>query len=77
MSRQVLTESGLDPLAVIRGRPIEVLIREDVKMSTAWIAVETFGELGFEARLVTDADFHSSADIGTHTWSRPFRFVNP
>ena len=76
MSRQVLTESGLDPLAVIRGRPIEVLIREDVKMSTAWIAVETFGELGFEARLVTDADFHSSADRivfigGNALWHEP------
>lgn len=76
MSRQALTESGLDPLAVIRGRPIEVLIREDVKMSTAWIAVETFGELGFEARLVTDADFDSSADRivfigGNALWHEP------
>ena len=76
MSRQLVTESGLDPLAALRGRPIEILIREDVKMSTAWIAVETFGELGFEARLVTDSDFDASADRivfigGNALWHEP------
>jgi len=76
VSRPVSTESGVDPLAAIRGRPIEILIREDVKMSTAWIAVETFGELGFEARLVTDSDFDASADRivfigGNALWHEP------
>jgi hypothetical protein len=52
-----------DPWEAIRGRSIEVLIREDVKMSTAWIAVETFEELGFEARLVTDDEFDTSDRI--------------
>jgi glycosyltransferase involved in cell wall biosynthesis len=76
VSRELVTESGLDPLAGIRGRPVEILIREDVKMSTAWIAVETFGELGFEARLVTDSDFDTSADRivfigGNALWHEP------
>jgi hypothetical protein len=51
-----------DALAGIRGRPIEIPVREDVKMSTAWIAVDTFGELGFEARLVTDKTADVSPD---------------
>ena len=28
-------------------------------------------------RRVFEAAFHSSGDIGTHTWSRPLRFVKP
>jgi hypothetical protein len=51
-----------DRLESLRGHSIDVLVREDVKMSTAWIVVETFGELGFEARLVTDDEFEVSPD---------------
>src|SRR5262249_2440596 len=51
-----------DPFAGIRGRRIEIPIREDLEMSTAWIAVDTFEELGFEARLVTDATADVSSD---------------
>ncbi|MBA2462159.1 MAG: glycosyltransferase family 1 protein [Actinobacteria bacterium] len=54
--------AGVDPLKSIRGRPIEILTREDVKFSSGGIAVEIFGELGFESRLVTDEEFDTSPD---------------
>lgn len=43
-------------------RPIEILIREDVKTSRLPSYVETFGELGCSARLVSDGDFDLSPD---------------
>lgn len=51
-----------DPLECIRGRRIEMLTREDVKFSSGAAAVQVFAELGFESRLVSDADFDLSPD---------------
>jgi glycosyl transferase family 1 len=45
-----------DRLGALRGTPIEILVREDLTMSSAPIAVETFGRLGFDARLVVEDD---------------------
>lgn len=49
-------------LESLRGRSIEILIREDVKMSSAWTTVEALAEVGFESRLVSDDDFEVSPD---------------
>ena len=51
-----------DPLASIRGRSIEILIREDVKFSGKPLFAEIFNELGFDTRLVSDDGFDTSAD---------------
>jgi glycosyltransferase involved in cell wall biosynthesis len=51
-----------DRLQSIRGRPIELLIREDMKFSGKRLFVEVFNQLGFDARLVSDDDFDTSAD---------------
>ncbi len=51
-----------DNLQSIRGRPIEILLREDVKFSGKPLFAEIFKELGFNARLVSDNDFDTSAD---------------
>lgn len=45
----------------LRGRPIEILTQQGVKIPPEY-AVETFGELGFEARLISDDEFDTSAD---------------
>jgi len=54
------TAVGADPLRSIRGRSIEILIREDVKFSGKPLFAEIFNELGFETRLVSDDSFDPS-----------------
>jgi len=56
------TAAEADRLQNIRGRTIEILIREDVKFSGKPIFAETFAQLGFDARLVSDDEFDTSAD---------------
>lgn len=51
-----------DPFPNIRGWPIEILIREDLKFSLKPTAAETFGELGFAARLVADDELDVSRE---------------
>lgn len=51
-----------DPLRSIRGRTIEILLREDVKFSGKPLFAELFRELGFETRLVSDEGFDVSPD---------------
>ena len=46
----------------IRGRPIEILIREDVHYSSGPIAVEIFDQLGMVSRLVTEREVDVSPD---------------
>jgi Glycosyl transferases group 1 len=53
------TANGLQSIC---DRGIDVLTLDWVKMSTAWTVVETFGELGFEARTVTRHEFVVSPD---------------
>lgn len=52
----------MDSLADIRGRPIDILLREDVKFSGKPLFAEIFGELGFEAHLVSDDEFEVAPD---------------
>lgn len=44
----------------LRGRPIELLIREDIKVSRAPIAAEILRGLGFEVRLVREGEIDLS-----------------
>jgi hypothetical protein len=65
-----------DALQSIRDRAIDILTLDWVKMSTAWTAVETFGELGFEARAVARNEFVASPDRiaflgGNARWHEP------
>lgn len=60
----------------LHGRAIDVLTLDWVKMSTAWTVVETFGELGFEARAVARNEFVASPDRiaflgGNARWHEP------
>lgn len=56
------TGTGAVPWESVLRRPLELLIREDVKTSRLPSYVETFGELGCSARLVSDRDFDLSPD---------------
>lgn len=51
-----------DPLQRVRGRSIEILLREDVKFSGKPLFAQIFNELGFKTRLVADDDVDTSAD---------------
>ena len=51
-----------DSLDTIRGRTIDILVREDVKFSGKPIFAEIFGALGFDTRLVSDDDVSTSPD---------------
>lgn len=56
------THPAPDRLQSIRGRTIEILLREDVKFSGKPLFAEIFKQLGFDARLVSDDDFETSPD---------------
>lgn len=64
MQREKGRESGseADPLRGIRGRAIDILLREDVKFSGKPIFAEIFNGLGFQTRLVSDSEFDVSSD---------------
>lgn len=51
-----------DALDHFRGRPIDVVVLEWTKFSTAGDVVDTFRELGLDANLVTHADFKAAPD---------------
>lgn len=64
-----------DALQSIRGRTIEILLREDVKFSGKPVFAEIFNELGFETRLVSDSTVDTSPDrivfiSGNSLWHR-------
>ena len=58
----IAPDPSANGLQGIRDRGIDVLTLEWVKMSTAWTVVETFGELGFEARAIPANEFVVSPD---------------
>lgn len=57
-----LSRIDADPLESIRGRSIEILIREDVKFSGKPFFAEIFRDFGLDARMVSDEAFDTAAE---------------